>query len=93
MDCDTTGVEPDFALVKFKKLAAVVLQDINAQFRRWLQPRLLHTTVEWTSSLLPRPRGHSQLFRKLTRQPQGEGLHRRRSQAHEGTAAPPPRCL
>jgi ribonucleoside-diphosphate reductase alpha chain len=21
MDCDTTGVEPDFALVKFKKLA------------------------------------------------------------------------
>ena len=23
MDCDTTGIEPDFALVKFKKLAAV----------------------------------------------------------------------
>jgi ribonucleoside-diphosphate reductase alpha chain len=22
MDCDTTGIEPDFALVKFKKLAA-----------------------------------------------------------------------
>ena len=21
MDCDTTGIEPDFALVKFKKLA------------------------------------------------------------------------
>jgi ribonucleoside-diphosphate reductase alpha chain len=21
MDCDTTGVEPDFALVKFKKLS------------------------------------------------------------------------
>ena len=21
MDCDTTGIEPDFAMVKFKKLA------------------------------------------------------------------------
>ena len=25
MDCDTTGVEPDFALVKFKKLSPVVV--------------------------------------------------------------------
>ena len=25
MDCDTTGIEPDFALVKFKSLQAVVI--------------------------------------------------------------------
>ena len=25
MDCDTTGVEPDFALVKFKKLSVAVI--------------------------------------------------------------------
>ena len=25
MDCDTTGIEPDFALVKFKKLQAVAI--------------------------------------------------------------------
>jgi ribonucleoside-diphosphate reductase alpha chain len=25
MDCDTTGVEPDFALVKFKKLSGEVI--------------------------------------------------------------------
>jgi ribonucleotide reductase alpha subunit len=25
MDCDTTVVEPDFALVKFKKLSVVVI--------------------------------------------------------------------
>lgn len=27
MDCDTTGIEPDFALVKFKKLAGGILQN------------------------------------------------------------------
>ena len=39
MDCDTTGVEPDFALVKFKKLAGgghfkIVNQTVTAALRR-----------------------------------------------------------
>jgi ribonucleoside-diphosphate reductase alpha chain len=40
MDCDTTGVEPDFALVKFKKLAGggyfkIVNQSVPAALRRF----------------------------------------------------------
>src|SRR5207249_753009 len=39
MDCDTTGVEPDFALVKFKKLAGggyfkIVNQSVTLALRR-----------------------------------------------------------
>ena len=39
MDCDTTGIEPDFALVKFKKLAGggyfkIVNQSVEAALRR-----------------------------------------------------------
>ena len=39
MDCDTTGVEPDFAIVKFKKLAGggyfkIVNQSVNKALRR-----------------------------------------------------------
>ena len=45
MDCDTTGIEPDFALVKFKKLAGggyfkIVNQSVlgSAQGARLQQP-------------------------------------------------------
>ena len=43
MDCDTTGIEPDFALVKFKKLAGggyfkIVNQSVPSALK---QPRLL----------------------------------------------------
>jgi len=39
MDCDTTGIEPDFALVKFKKLAGggyfkIVNQSVEPALRR-----------------------------------------------------------
>ena len=39
MDCDTTGIEPDFALVKFKKLAGggyfkIVNQSVPEALRR-----------------------------------------------------------
>jgi hypothetical protein len=39
MDCDTTGIEPDFALVKFKKLAGggyfkIINQSVPAALRR-----------------------------------------------------------
>ena len=38
MDCDTTGIEPDFALVKFKKLAGggyfkIINQSVPAALR------------------------------------------------------------
>ncbi|MEJ0083679.1 MAG: hypothetical protein WDM78_22630 [Puia sp.] len=38
MDCDTTGVEPDFALVKFKKLSGggyfkIINQSVPAALR------------------------------------------------------------
>jgi ribonucleoside-diphosphate reductase alpha chain len=39
MDCDTTGIEPDFALVKFKKLAGggyfkIINQSVPAALRK-----------------------------------------------------------
>jgi hypothetical protein len=35
MDCDTTGVEPDFALVKFKKLSGEdILRSLIKVFHR-----------------------------------------------------------
>ncbi len=39
MDCDTTGIEPDFALVKFKKLAGggyfkIVNQSVDAALHK-----------------------------------------------------------
>ena len=35
MDCDTTGIEPDFALVKFKsQLVAVILRSSTVRYRR-----------------------------------------------------------
>ncbi len=44
MDCDTTGVEPDFSLVKFKKLVGggsmqIVNQTIPRALRRSATPR------------------------------------------------------
>jgi ribonucleoside-diphosphate reductase alpha chain len=43
MDCDTTGIEPDFALVKFKKLAGggyfkIVLVGARAPHLRYRRP-------------------------------------------------------
>jgi ribonucleoside-diphosphate reductase alpha chain len=43
MDCDTTGIEPDFALVKFKKLAGggyfkIINRSVPARWRRWATP-------------------------------------------------------
>jgi len=36
MDCDTTGIEPDFALVKFKNSAAAVISRSSTSRSRWL---------------------------------------------------------
>jgi ribonucleoside-diphosphate reductase alpha chain len=43
MDCDTTGIEPDFALVKFKKLAGggyfkIINRRCRPRSRRWATP-------------------------------------------------------
>ena len=37
MDCDTTGIEPDFSLVKFKKLVGGSLQIVNQTIPRALK--------------------------------------------------------
>ena len=42
MDCDTTGIEPDFALVKFKKLAGGGYFKIINQACRWRWSAGLH---------------------------------------------------
>jgi ribonucleoside-diphosphate reductase alpha chain len=44
MDCDTTGIEPDFALVKFKKLAGggyfkIINRAVPSALRRWATPK------------------------------------------------------
>lgn len=64
MDCDTTGVEPDFALVKFKKLAGggyfkIVNQSVPEALRRLgyseLQSREIVAYVSGTNTLLGAP--------------------------------------
>lgn len=64
MDCDTTGVEPDFALVKFKKLAGggyfkIVNQSVPAALKHLgytdLQAREIVAFVSGTNTLLGAP--------------------------------------
>src|SRR5690606_7104035 len=64
MDCDTTGVEPDFALVKFKKLAGggyfkIVNQSVPAALRKLgyteLQTREIVAYVSGTNTMLGAP--------------------------------------
>ena len=52
MDCDTTGIEPDFALVKFKKLAGGgYFKIVNQSVPEALQaPRLLASARSARSS-------------------------------------------
>lgn len=64
MDCDTTGVEPDFALVKFKKLAGggyfkIVNQSVPAALKKLgyteLQSQEIVAYVSGTNTLLGAP--------------------------------------
>ncbi len=64
MDCDTTGIEPDFALVKFKKLAGggyfkIVNQSVPMALERLgytdLQTREIVAFVSGTNTLLGSP--------------------------------------
>jgi ribonucleoside-diphosphate reductase alpha chain len=77
MDCDTTGIEPDFALVKFKKLAGggyfkIVNQSVPRRCAPRLQPRAGRgdRRVRERHQHLPRARRWS------TARPRGQGLHR-----------------
>ena len=59
MDCDTTGIEPDFALVKFKKLAGggyfkIINQSVPVALR---QMRYSDEEIRENRRLLPRA-GH-----------------------------------
>ncbi len=89
MDCDTTGVEPDFALVKFKKLAGggyfkIANQSIEPALRNLgyseverkaiLDLRARHPVAGWCAAHQPR-------------NAQGQGLHRCRSEQGRGHPA------
>jgi len=72
MDCDTTGVEPDFALVKFKKLAGggyfkIINQSIPPALKALgyspLQIADIVTYVRGTSSLKGAPHIHAENLR------------------------------
>ena len=81
MDCDTTGVEPDFALVKFKKLAGGgYFKIINASIPPALA-RLGYTPEadRGHRPLLPRRRHAARLPAHQPGQPAGQGLPRRRA--------------
>src|SRR3984885_15769279 len=64
MDCDTTGIEPDFALVKFKKLAGggyfkIVNQSVDAALHKLgyshEQVEAIETYAKGTGTLLEAP--------------------------------------
>ena len=79
MDCDTTGVEPDFALVKFKKLAGGgYFKIINASIPPALA-RLGYTSgqIDGHRSLLPGQGTLEGCPHVNPAEPEGQGIHRR----------------
>jgi ribonucleoside-diphosphate reductase alpha chain len=84
MDCDTTGIEPDFALVKFKKLAGggyfkIVNQTVPHALRRLgygeREVQEIVAYVSGTNTLLAIPEDSSQ--RSPTLPPSGPQINRR----------------
>jgi ribonucleoside-diphosphate reductase alpha chain len=79
MDCDTTGIEPDFALVKFKKLAGggyfkIINQSVPAALA------MLGYGDTQIADIVRYCKGAGTLVgspRDLPRRPQAQGLHRR----------------
>ena len=77
MDCDTTGIEPDFALVKFKKLAGGgYFKIINRAVPDALQGARLRREAD---------RGHRRL-RRRTGDARGRARRQSRGASHEGPA-------
>ncbi len=86
MDCDTTGIEPDFALVKFKKLAGggyfkIVNQTVPRALRRLgyseREVQEIVAYISGTNTLLAAPHINRRTL-------QGEGAHRRRTRQGRG---------
>ena len=89
MDCDTTGIEPDFALVKFKKLAGGgYFKIINRAVPEAL--RTLGYSEAEIAEIEAYAVGHGTLSQAPAHQPhhaEGQGLHRRSDrQGREGAA-------
>ncbi len=89
MDCDTTGIEPDFALVKFKKLAGggywkIINRAVPAALRTLGYRESEIAEIEAYAV------GHGSLSQRARHQPldaEGQGLHRRSAgQGREGAA-------
>ena len=79
MDCDTTGIEPDFALVKFKKLAGGgYFKIINRSVPAALEKLGLQPPPE-IEEIIAYPVGHgthrqcARIKPHLARRPQGSG--------------------
>ena len=92
MDCDTTGIEPDFALVKFKKLAGggyfrIINRAVPEALRTLgYRPRQIEAITRYAV-------GHGTLEGRAGAQPraaQGQGLHRRRARSAWSRRSPPP---
>ncbi len=89
MDCDTTGIEPDFALVKFKKLAGGGYWKIinRAVPEALAHARLLRSRDRRDRGLCRRSRRAGAGARDQPHHAQGQGLHRRGDrQGREGAA-------
>ncbi len=89
MDCDTTGIEPDFALVKFKKLAGggyfkIINRAVPEALRVLGYSDSQHRRHR---DLCGRPRHARQFARHQSRRAEGEGLYARGARAAgEGAA-------
>jgi ribonucleoside-diphosphate reductase alpha chain len=91
MDCDTTGIEPDFALVKFKKLAGggyfkIINRAVPRRCARSATPKPRSPRSRPTPSATARWPG----ARHQPRLAQGQGLHRPQIEAVNAALARPP---
>ena len=86
MDCDTTGIEPDFALVKFKKLAGGgYFKIINQTVPEALQ-RLGYSEAQ-VKTIIDYAVGRATLkgsSRRQSRDAQGQGFHGREARRRRG---------
>ena len=92
MDCDTTGIEPDFALVKFKKLAGGgYFKIINRAVPEALRTLGYDGARDHRDrALRGRPRLAATGAGDQPRHAEGQGLHRRKCWRSSRPASPPP---
>ena len=85
MDCDTTGIEPDFALVKFKKLAGGgYFKIINRAVPEALRTLgYSESEIDARSRPMPSATAISTRRRRSTRHAEGKRLHRREDRGDE----------